>query len=342
MAPKICCLNHRGIGQLVPVVSSPAAQATISAAVGVGGANRPNDVLTVQKLLNTAHARIACPNSLLAEDGWIGPKTVGAIREFQQQQLGFQDGRVDPNQKTITRLNAIRASGGGGVWGLTGGGPTAIPTGLVPITPPPPTPLSRAFEAVPTASIWAGLARLHLIGLRNGIATAGGKVDWSAFGTVNTHFHLDRNPVRLSANLQTLIKYFGFIGQVLDQAPKFFREGPVAGDSVFADAAAGGFNLPNTQHHVITFRPRFVDCGPNTRAAMIVHEGAHFVGGIDEIVHFAREFPAPDGQPQDGCPRNYAQLKTHEAMRNASSYAAFAIHAATGRDSRFGAADISQ
>ena len=76
---------------------------------------------------------------------------------------------------------------------------------------------------------------------------------------------------------------------------------------------------------------------------MIVHECAHFVGGINEITHFAMEFPAPDGQPQGaGHTRNYAQLLTSEALNNASSYAAFAIHAATGIDSRFGAADITK
>ena len=69
---------------------------------------------------------------------------------------------------------------------------------------------------------------------------------------------------------------------------------------------------------------------------MLIHEGAHFVGGTNEINHFAMEFPALDGQPQGrGHTRNYKQLLTDEAMKNASSYAAFAIHAAFLKDHRF-------
>jgi hypothetical protein len=64
--------------------------------------------------------------------------------------------------------------------------------------------------------------------------------------------------------------------------------------------------------------------------------GAHFCGKAGEIIHFATEFPPPNGAAQDGSKRNYKDLLTAEAMRNASTYAAFAIHAATGKDDRFG------
>lgn len=59
-------------------------------------------------------------------------------------------------------------------------------------------------------------------------------------------------------------------------------------------------------------------------------------GGVNEIGHFAREFPIPNGEPQDGSSHNYADMTTSEAMRNASSYAALAIHAAFLADHRFG------
>jgi hypothetical protein len=77
---------------------------------------------------------------------------------------------------------------------------------------------------------------------------------------------------------------------------------------------------------------------------MLIHECAHFVGGIEEIVHFARETPLFDGEPADDGPnrtKNYKQLDPDEAVRNANSYAAFAIHAATGFDFRFGARDTN-
>ncbi len=344
MAITFCCLNHRGISHIrdeLPRADVPVA-ATISAAVGVGGANRNDDVLTVQQLLNAANARIGCPAKPLDEDGWIGPKTVAAIREFQQKQLGFNDGRVDPNQKTITRLNEIRATG-------MGGAPPSPPTPTVPVvTAPPPatpaTPLQMATAAAPTARLWAVLAKSHIDGLRAGLTASGGQVLLPLlFDAVNTHFHLDRDPTRLTINLQTLSFRFGLIVQVLSDPAKFFKQGPAVADSPFADAPVGGFQFPGTKFHFITFRPGFVTCGPNTRAAMLVHEGAHFIGGVNEIGHFAMEFPAPDGQPQGtGNTRNYKQLLTDEALKNASSYAAFAIHAATGVDSRFGGADITK
>jgi hypothetical protein len=65
-------------------------------------------VLTVQRLLNGVPPGEGQPTPLLAEDGWIGPKTVGAINRFQKKQFGWQDGRVDPKGPTLRRLNALR------------------------------------------------------------------------------------------------------------------------------------------------------------------------------------------------------------------------------------------
>lgn len=82
---------------------------TISASVGFGGANRFADVQTVQDLLNQIGVAQGGPAPPLAVDGLVGPKTTGAIRKFQQAQFGWNDGRVDPNNKTITRLNQLTA-----------------------------------------------------------------------------------------------------------------------------------------------------------------------------------------------------------------------------------------
>jgi len=195
---------------------------------------------------------------------------------------------------------------------------------------------------VPTATFWSSQARTHLLGLQL-IATAnsGTQSEPDLFKKANVHFHLDRDPTNLLQNLATLVQRFDRILQTLGQARAIFADGPAIAASQFADAPMGGFNLPGTISHFITFRPGYLACGPNTRTAMIVHEGAHFVGGINEIGHFAMEFPIPAGQPQDGSSHNYEQMTTSEAMRNASSYAAFAIHVATGLDSRFGARNLA-
>ncbi len=79
---------------------------SISASVGRGGSNQRGDVLTVQKLINQNIGSIT-PLRLLAEDGRIGPMTIGAIEEFQRRvvRLSRPDGRVDPNGKTLKALN---------------------------------------------------------------------------------------------------------------------------------------------------------------------------------------------------------------------------------------------
>ncbi len=83
--------------------------APLTGPVGAGGKNAEGDVQSVQQLLNDHGAS-------LEPDGLIGPKTIGAITKFQQSNLGFADGRVDPGGKTWGAL-----TGGGGAGGGTGG-----------------------------------------------------------------------------------------------------------------------------------------------------------------------------------------------------------------------------
>ncbi len=82
----------------------------ISASVGVGGANRPNDVRIIQEMLNRARPAWGGPMPLLVVDGDCGAKTKEALRRFQSVQLAtyfFPDGRADPGGKTWRRLNHI-------------------------------------------------------------------------------------------------------------------------------------------------------------------------------------------------------------------------------------------
>jgi hypothetical protein len=86
---------------------------TISASVGLSGANRSQDVRTVQELLNLVAPTWGGPTPKLTVDGFIGPKTNGAIRRFQEvqfKQVFSPDGRVDPGQRSIRRLNHIGGS----------------------------------------------------------------------------------------------------------------------------------------------------------------------------------------------------------------------------------------
>ncbi len=81
---------------------SPAV-ASISSSVGKGGKNAPDDVMAVQTLLNQNGAS-------LETDGQVGPKTIAAITKFQQEAVGFADGRVDPGGQTWEALTGGKAA----------------------------------------------------------------------------------------------------------------------------------------------------------------------------------------------------------------------------------------
>ena len=75
----------------------------IAASVGHNGENRPDDVRSIQKLLNEHSLPPLRP---LDVDGHAGEKTIETIRHFQSSKLGLKkpDGRVDPNGRTMRAL----------------------------------------------------------------------------------------------------------------------------------------------------------------------------------------------------------------------------------------------
>jgi hypothetical protein len=80
---------------------------TISATVGRASANRHDDVVTVQELLNQVPPDEGGPQPVLTVDGLCGPKTNAAIQKFQLHHFGWggADGRVEPGRQTIAKLN---------------------------------------------------------------------------------------------------------------------------------------------------------------------------------------------------------------------------------------------
>ena len=74
---------------------------TISGSVGRRGDNRKSDTRNVQKLLNAVF-----PATPLDVDGISGPKTIRRIERFQKGFMKRPDGRVDPESRTLRRLNA--------------------------------------------------------------------------------------------------------------------------------------------------------------------------------------------------------------------------------------------
>lgn len=108
--------------------------------VGKNCVNRPEDVKTVQELINKVPKSEGGPDPLetqgmeapLVVDGFCGPYTQHAINRFQIKQFGYgkTDGVVDPGQRTMERLNHFEA--------------LATP----PPAQPPPPPVERSTQFI--------------------------------------------------------------------------------------------------------------------------------------------------------------------------------------------------
>jgi peptidoglycan hydrolase-like protein with peptidoglycan-binding domain len=80
----------------------------IEHSVGVNGRNGSNDVLIIQSALNVW--RVKNGRRLIALDGIIGPKTIGAIFDFQRSNNLGTDGRIDANGPTLARVKVLLGS----------------------------------------------------------------------------------------------------------------------------------------------------------------------------------------------------------------------------------------
>lgn len=80
-------------------------EARINGSVGPGAENRADDVRVVQDLLNRT------AGTGLDVDGDCGPRTVGAITDYQKSFLRRPDGRVDPEGLTLRKLRDAVAAG---------------------------------------------------------------------------------------------------------------------------------------------------------------------------------------------------------------------------------------
>ena len=83
----------------------------LSGSVGIGGNNKPADILAIQKALN-ARLKLIPPTTKLKEDSDLGKKpenskTVAAIKLFQRKvcQMSKPDGLISVNGKTHKKLN---------------------------------------------------------------------------------------------------------------------------------------------------------------------------------------------------------------------------------------------
>lgn len=170
----------------------------ISASVGRGGVNNPNDVIVVQILLNRIAVADGGPDPQLGADGLIGPKTQAAIDRLQQHHQLGSDGRIDPGGKMLAKINQL----------VKEGVPTPAPLPAIP--PPPGPPSNKAANAI-VMGIWGRAGAGDDADPDNGIAagierlrprlTALGVPDNHIWSTSWNTWHND-NPFDLPATAQ--------------------------------------------------------------------------------------------------------------------------------------------
>ena len=119
-------------------VRSRYVQLTMDGSVGWAGRNSPQDVRTVQAMLNALTAAEGAPPARLAVDGMIGARTVDAIKRFQQtSRLPVADGSIEPGRNTIRALGECLNRR------------DALPRGLPSLTAPQPQIVNALSGAMP-------------------------------------------------------------------------------------------------------------------------------------------------------------------------------------------------
>jgi hypothetical protein len=130
---------------------------SIKASVGRGGSNLADDVRAIQSALNAQDVADGGPSVQLAVDGLVGALTIAAIEQYQKRQLGWADGRVDPDGPTIHALNG---GGGGAVPPQQGGAkPAAYPKATADQNK---AFIERVGGLLPRARRWVESAQLKL------------------------------------------------------------------------------------------------------------------------------------------------------------------------------------
>jgi peptidoglycan hydrolase-like protein with peptidoglycan-binding domain len=330
---------------------------SITGSVGDGGRNLPGDTRRIQEALNGVTPASDRPIPPLKIDGIVGPKTLAAIRAFQQRRIGSADGRVDPNGPTIRELGR--------------GGPLAPPAKPSAAVAPLPAATDQENKdfiwtigiTLPSVRRWLHTAHrtLDLAIDANSDRPGGGllgDLGLREYGLVDKYFHIGSlsRPAR-RAYMQDINKIVRDMQVVVSQSiigdglfgygSGFFQPDPADGtpSSTKYDAYTffGGWHARNANgkprmsrqdnytganlREDTIFFPvsHYKQSGQDYINLVIVHELAHFVGpGVNSGARIAdhSNVHRPD----------FSKLTSHLAKRTADSYACFIGEAAVGRN----------
>ena len=311
----------------------PGRLVALQGSVGRNGTNLQNDVSAVQDALNQVDAVNGGPIPSLRVDGFIWPKTIGAIERFQKVQFPdkFPDGKMDPGQRTVGRLNdllnanqPVASSSGSSFEAFSpSGGINA--SGLVPIsatTTNDQIALAERLAEDAERRIAAALNRLNRAStaLAKKVRTPAEvilvrEIDW--------HFKAgaDTNPISHMSKISFI--FATMLTAVREQnlgIRTLFKAGTHPDPTAIAAAELGGFSSLQQNERFIIITPQF----RTQSSGVIVHELAHFCGGNKssgkDVVHRASPAPVPNGTRKEDGSTNYRDMPPFHARTNVFSY----------------------
>ena len=313
----------------------------ISGPVGAGH-GKPDDIRTVQRLLNALLPPEGGPDLVLAEDGICGPKTQAAINKHQKFAVGFVDGRIDPQGKTIRALTGFIVSSPTVPQGILGQNEAGQPAAN--------TPNARVRPLFETVLVILEAQRflreleprLHLLRLRLT------RVTTPMQGLLDKHFATGNDRVKPGdivhiSNVLRDIHFFLARASASGQLPVnnvlLFDETPDAEQRGAAYTILGGDKL-SANEFVIEFDSLskklrkvhgqsiwvtrlYADQKKNNKQRLLLHEFCHFVGPragkpgiLDDIANlYDQRFPL---------------LSKFERLHNADTLALFFLEWCTG------------
>ena len=300
----------------------PEGDIVITKSVGVGGANVFDDVFNIQYGLDQVAPIDGGPSPQLVIDGKCGPKTIGAIREFQKKHFGFagMDGRIDPGKQTLAKLNEKRNRN---VFPTI---PLSLKTDgflLAGMLQHVPFIRSCVNAAMTNISLAMNVADSSIPGLL-------GASRESRMKLVNRHFRTDNIKGLKRQVLQKTHDTYSFMLSVLDRPEAFTtldttNEGESL--STVAFARLGGFFDKNDLTGKIVFRRGvlFATGIQDFAAFIFIHELRHYVDQTGTNGHFAKGWVTDPGMQA---------LKEDKTILNCDTFAGFALEAKNGEMQR--------
>jgi peptidoglycan hydrolase-like protein with peptidoglycan-binding domain len=263
--------------------------------------NKAAVILLQQALVNTGMA-------IIKVDGAYGPKTAAGVRAVQTR-FNMEADQGVAGRQTLGILDILLQNGHLGA--------------------------DLARTDIPLAGVKVGAAVRALNNFKLS-QTAGTAANAVTVNALQTHFRLTVAPSTIGVTRQITnvdvdfmtSRYGQLVAHFAANAVSFSTGVPVNGILTAAEAPVGG---------PVRFGPAFTDVnshfgdkiGPNSRAAILIHESVHVfdaISGINNDTHISEFDPAYNSQPAD------------RALHNPSSFAGFAAHVHKGSDPspRFG------